>query len=121
MSAPQTVSSSGPSITSSMPTPTPRPTASSTSSNSEPQTHTVAAGRGGFKFEPRELTDVAVGDTVVWEFYPLDHSVARAAFEDPCVPIETFHKDTQGFWSDVQWVNTTDDVSAPKRPRMNVN
>lgn len=48
---------------------------------------------------------------VDFEFYPLDHSVARAEFGSPCVPYEYTGKDKVGFWSDVQWVNTTDDVS----------
>lgn len=89
-------------------------TASATGSSSSraPQVHTVKAGSGGFKFEPAELTDIPVGDTITFEFYPPDHSVARAEFKSPCVPYEYTGKDKVGFWSDTQWVDTVEDVSS---------
>lgn len=74
--------------------------------------HTVKAGSGGFKFEPAEVKNVSVGDTITFEFYPKDHSVARAEFLSPCVPYEETGKDKTGFWSDTQWVDTVQDVSS---------
>jgi len=82
----------------------------SSSSSRPPQVHTVKAGSGGFKFEPQELTDVNVGDTVTWEFYPPDHSVARAEFESACVPYEYTGKNKVGFWSDTQYVKDVNHV-----------
>lgn len=93
------------------------PSASATSSvaNSSssrgPQVHTVKAGSGGFKFEPKELKDVAVGDTVTFEFFPPDHSVARAEFMSPCVPYEYTGKNKTGFWSGTQYVDSVADIT----------
>jgi len=74
-----------PSQTSTLSLITTRPTATSTgspssSSSNEPKTHTVAVGAGGFKFTPDTLENVQVNDVVSFEFYPPDHSVARAEF-----------------------------------------
>lgn len=80
------------------------------SSSRLPQIHTVKAGAGGFKFEPAELTDVQIGDTVTFEFYPPDHSVARAEFGSACVPYEYTGKGKEGFWSDTQLVKDVDHV-----------
>lgn len=73
--------------------------------------HTVKAGAGGFHFEPAELTNVSVGDVVTFEFYPPDHSVARAEFGSACVPYEYTGKDRIGFWSGTQWVKTHNDTT----------
>jgi plastocyanin len=75
----------------------------------------VKAGAGGFKFDPDELHNVTVGDTVTFEFYPPDHSVARAEFNNPCVPYEYTGKNKTGFWSDTQLVKTVNDVRLPLR------
>jgi plastocyanin len=93
----------------------------STSSSRPPQVYTVKAGAGGFVFEPQELTDVHVGDTVTFEFYPPDHSVARAEFGSACVPYEYTGKGKTGFWSDTQLVKDVDHVGThcrvPERVR----
>lgn len=89
-------------------------TATPTSSG-EPTIHSIKAGVGGFKFTPQELHNVSVGDIVQWEFYPPDHSVARAEFGSACVPYEYTGKDKVGFWSETQWVNNTNEVG----PSMN--
>ena len=83
---------------------------SANSPGSTPQVHLVKAGAGGFVFKPNELTNVSVGDIITFEFYPPDHSVARAEFGIPCSPYEYTDKGKVGFWSGTQWVNTTDDV-----------
>jgi plastocyanin len=88
-------------------------TGSVTSTNSTsngPKTHLVKAGAGGFHFEPQQLENVAVGDLVTFEFYPPDHSVARAEYGSACVPYEYTGKGKTGFWSSTQWVDTLDDV-----------
>ena len=62
---------------------TTRPSATSSGSASStegPKTHTVAVGSGGFRFMPNKLENVKVNDVVSFEFYPPDHSVARAEF-----------------------------------------
>jgi plastocyanin len=103
----------------------PTPTASDVSSaaasaspswidSSEPKVHMIKAGAGGFKFDPQEITNVSVGDIVTWEFYPPDHSVARAEYESACVPYEYTGKDKVGFWSGTQLVNNTNEVCLPK-------
>src|SRR4051812_21596617 len=71
------------------PTWTPALSSSATpTSSGKPTVHTIKAGAGGFKFDPQEITNVSVGDIVTWEFYPPDHSVARAEFGSACVPYE---------------------------------
>jgi hypothetical protein len=77
------------------------------------QVHIVKVGAGGFKFEPDVLHNISVGDIVAFEFYPPDHSVARADFGSACVPYEYTGKDRTGFWSGTQLVQTVGDVSNP--------
>jgi plastocyanin len=82
-----------------------------TSVLNEPRIHLVKAGAGGFHFEPDVLSNVSVGDIVTFEFYPPDHSVARAEFGSACMPYEYTGKNKIGFWSETQWVETANDVS----------
>ncbi|KAF1844705.1 uncharacterized protein K460DRAFT_376345 [Cucurbitaria berberidis CBS 394.84] len=86
------------------------PSPSSTASKG-PKVHLIQAGQGGFKFTPQSVSNVAVGDTVTFEFYPPDHSVARAEFESACVPYEYTGKGKTGFWSTTQWVDTVDKIT----------
>ncbi|KAH7061002.1 hypothetical protein BKA63DRAFT_429780 [Paraphoma chrysanthemicola] len=71
-----------------------------------PKVHLVQVGAGGFQFEPAQLNNVSVGDVVTFEFYPPDHSVARAEYGKACMPYEYTGKDKTGFWSGTQWVDT---------------
>lgn len=48
-------------------------------------THTVAAGRGGLKFDPDNVIAL-VGDVVEWRFLPKNHSIAQSSFDKPCQP-----------------------------------
>ena len=48
--------------------------------------HDVDVGNGGLSFNPNSVV-AAVGDTVVFEFYPSNHSVAQSAFSSPYVPL----------------------------------
>jgi hypothetical protein len=67
--------------------------------------HLVSVGKDGFMYEPNNIT-AAVGDTVVFEFYPTNHSVVQGVYCgdieggcNPCVPIEVAEKGTKGFAS----------------------
>jgi plastocyanin len=107
---PSTTPSTIPSTTRSVAsTPTP-------SSSKDPQVHIIKAGAGGFKFEPQQITNVSVGDIVSFEFYPPDHSVARAEFGSACVPYEYTGKGKTGFWSDTQNVTTLAEVCTLQNP-----
>ncbi|KAJ8111926.1 hypothetical protein OPT61_g5590 [Boeremia exigua] len=90
------------------------------SASSEPQVHLMKVGSGGFKFTPQELTNVSVGDTVTFEFYPPDHSVIQAEFGSACVPYSYADKDHagKGFWTETQWVNDTSQVSVEDGVRL---
>ncbi|KAH6625740.1 Cupredoxin [Boeremia exigua] len=63
--------------------------------------HKVAVGTktGDLVFKPDTIT-AAEGDTVTFRFWPKNHSIAQAAFNSPCAPLNT------GFWSG--FVPTTD-------------
>jgi hypothetical protein len=87
------------------------PIPSTTSTPTDPKVHVVKVGAGGFKFEPESLEGVLIGDVVTFEFYPPDHSVARADFNSPCMPYEYSGSNRTGFFSGVQMVDTYSDVS----------
>ncbi|KKY16597.1 putative extracellular serine-rich protein [Diplodia seriata] len=75
-------------------------------------THTVSVGAGsGHNFTPN-TTIAEVGDIVIFDFYPTNHSVIRGEYSNntslcgpagcnPCVPWELYHTDEadQGFFS----------------------
>ncbi|KAF2629335.1 Cupredoxin, partial [Macroventuria anomochaeta] len=63
--------------------------------------HKVAVGTktGELLFKPDTIT-AAEGDTVTFRFWPKNHSIAQAAFNSPCTPLNN------GFWSG--FVPTTD-------------
>jgi len=46
--------------------------------------HQVKVGAAGLSFTPNQLTGVAAGDTVTFEFHPKNHSVTQSTFTDPC-------------------------------------
>ncbi|KAJ5624328.1 cupredoxin [Penicillium lagena] len=58
------------------------------SSSSSSSTHSVNVGKDGFTFEPDTLM-VSPGDEVEFHFFPGDHSVAQAAFNNPCQPMSS--------------------------------
>jgi plastocyanin len=78
--SPSTTVSSESSVASASATPT---------QSSGPQVHLIKAGAGGFKFTPPSVSNVSIGDIITFEFYPPDHSVARAEFGSACVPYES--------------------------------
>ncbi|EPE29278.1 Cupredoxin [Glarea lozoyensis ATCC 20868] len=73
--------------------------AEGTYSSSKPVTTTkVAVGANGHVFTPEVIT-AAVGDIIEFQFYPLNHSVARSDFKQPCIPYEFSGPSRSGFWS----------------------
>jgi plastocyanin len=60
----------------------------------------MANSEGKPVFEPAEV-QAKVGDLIQFQFHPMNHSVVRAAFADPCVPIEesAAGNGTAGFYS----------------------
>lgn len=73
-------------------------TAASKTSSTASATHTVAVGADGFNFSPSQL-NASVGDIIEYRFYPQNHSVARAAYGQPCIPYEYTAAGRIGFWS----------------------
>ncbi|MCJ1268085.1 hypothetical protein MMC22_007971, partial [Lobaria immixta] len=61
-------------------------------------TQIVEAGNGDFQFVPDSIS-AKVGDIIEFRFFAPNHSVARAEFEKPCVPIESTGPGKVGFWS----------------------
>jgi len=66
----------------------------------------VAVGNkdGDLTFDPAEIT-AEEGDIVLFHFWPKSHSVAQAAFDSPCEPLE------DGFWSGYVPTNDTEKAS----------
>lgn len=60
------------------------PTTSSTSASSG--VHMVNVGENGFTFTPASL-NASPGEKVEFHFFPQNHSVAQASFENPCHPM----------------------------------
>lgn len=59
----------------------------STTTSTGIATHTIQVGpkTSPHQYVPHSIT-ANVGDIVVFEFYPTNHSVAKADFDAPCVP-----------------------------------
>jgi plastocyanin len=78
----------------------------STTTADEHRIHNIKVGaRGEHTFYPAEVSNVNIGDTVSFQFYPTGHSVARAEYSDACVPYESTGPGKQGFWSGPQEVH----------------
>ncbi|KIW50422.1 hypothetical protein PV05_12010 [Exophiala xenobiotica] len=69
-----------------------------TSTTSEPVTHTIEVAKGGHTFVP-DVVLADKGDTIVFLFYPTNHSVVRAEYGYPCIPYEDTGVDKVGFFS----------------------
>jgi plastocyanin len=88
--------------------------------------HTIRVGfAGSHVFDPATTT-ADVGDVVIFEFFPTNHSVVRGEYTEseacgsspcnPCVPYELIHPGQAGFHSDnflTQTVSTNGDVLFP--------
>ncbi|KAK6532417.1 hypothetical protein TWF281_006606 [Arthrobotrys megalospora] len=70
-----------------------------------PKTHVIKATLKDGKpiFDPNTLM-ASTGDTVKFEFHPINHSVARGTFDKPCIPLEE-----GGFFSGFFPVKAEDD------------
>ncbi|KAK7518988.1 hypothetical protein IWZ03DRAFT_413950 [Phyllosticta citriasiana] len=90
----------------------------SSTSSTGPQTLTVQAGANGFNFSPN-VTYANPGDTVIFDFYPTNHSVIRGEYANntkvcglagcnPCVPWELYHEGepNKGFFSSNELVSS---------------
>ncbi|KAF5537685.1 serine-threonine rich protein [Fusarium napiforme] len=54
-----------------------------------PKQHTVTVGGpGGLVYQPEELHNVPIGDTVVFEFLSQNHTVSQSGFDKPCALLE---------------------------------
>jgi hypothetical protein len=93
---------------------------STTSTSSAPvATHTVAVGADGFNYYPNQIT-ANVHDIIEYQFFPLNHSVVRAAFgPTPCIPYEWTGPGRVGFYSGFQPVNSV--LPNPPTFRIEVN
>lgn len=68
----------------------------------------VGTKDGQLKFEPEQL-DAAVGEMVQFQFYPINHSVARSNFANPCVPLDPATANgTSSFFSGFMPVSSSD-------------
>lgn len=51
--------------------------------------HTVTVGGpGGLIFQPEELHEVPIGDTIIFEFLAQNHTVTQSPFDTPCDALE---------------------------------
>ncbi|KAL9075643.1 MAG: hypothetical protein Q9161_001394 [Pseudevernia consocians] len=81
-------------------TPSPSSAAPSivTASGSLQATHVVTVGQELNQFDPDSLT-ANVGDVIQFQFFPPNHSVGRAEYQQPCIPYEDTGENKVGFWS----------------------
>jgi len=78
------------------------------SASSTPSIHKVSVGMNGYAYQPN-TTYANVGDIIVFEFAPTNHSVIRAEYTgasicgaggcNPCIPYELIHPGEAGFFS----------------------
>ncbi|KAI0125612.1 hypothetical protein BJ170DRAFT_684872 [Xylariales sp. AK1849] len=66
-------------------------------STSSAQTHTVSVGVN-HKFVPDSIT-ANKGDIIEFQFFPTNHSVAKAEYKNPCVPYEYINPGGETFFS----------------------
>ncbi|KAH8726685.1 hypothetical protein GQ44DRAFT_771062 [Phaeosphaeriaceae sp. PMI808] len=87
------------------------------------QVHKIRVGFGGSNMFDPTTTTAGVGDLVVFEFFPTNHSVVRGEYTvseacgnghcNPCVPYELIHPGRTGFHSEnflTQTVSTNGDI-----------
>ncbi|CAZ83246.1 unnamed protein product [Tuber melanosporum] len=67
--------------------------------------HIVAVGKADHQFSP-DIIIARPGDTITFQFYPLNHSVARMDPEYPCKPWEKIHRDGTPIWSGFHAMDT---------------
>ncbi len=90
------------------------------------QVHRIRVGYAGSHVFDPTTTIAGVGDLVVFEFFPTNHSVVRGEYTvsaacgssqcNPCVPYELIHPGRTGFHSEnflTQTVSTNGNVLSP--------
>lgn len=82
----------------------PSPQAGGSGGGGNSTNYIVAVGKADHKFTP-DIIIAKPGDTVTFQFYPLNHSVVRMDPEYPCKPWEKIHKGG-GFWTGFQAMDT---------------
>ncbi|CAK7210879.1 hypothetical protein SBRCBS47491_000927 [Sporothrix bragantina] len=82
-------------------------------------THTIAVGATGFTFSPNNLSNVAVGSIIEFNFYPGNHSVVRSAYKFPCIPYEDTGPNRVGFFSGFLDTNVYSSDGPKYRVRVN--
>jgi len=60
----------------------------STASSAAGSTQTITVGQNGLTFSPNSVV-VAPGKSVVFQFYPGNHSLAESSFDKPCQPLSS--------------------------------
>lgn len=76
--------------------------------------HTVTVGGpGGLAYQPDQLNNIPVGDTVVFEFLSQNHTVTQSPFDTPC-------KALQGGMDSGFQANPNNTVSPPPQVAMQV-
>jgi hypothetical protein len=66
-----------------------------------------------------ETTQAAIGDTIEFAFYPLNHSVVRAEYGYPCIPYEMAGPSRKGFFSGFNYVKDVLDNPPTFKVRVN--
>ena len=89
-----------------------------TSSSKVPTSHTISVAYAGFTFQP-DVVLAETGDTVVFDFYPTNHSVVRAEYGYPCIPYEDTGVDKVGFFSGFKPVDAI--LSDPPKYTIRIN
>lgn len=67
-------------------------------SSSAATTWTISVGEGSNVFKPSAI-QANIGDIIQFDFYPANHSVARAEYLYPCIPYEDTGIGKVGFFS----------------------
>ncbi|KAF7297760.1 RmlC-like cupin [Mycena kentingensis (nom. inval.)] len=63
------------------------------------KTHTIQVGANGLTFTPSNIT-ADIGDVVIFEFHPKNHTVTQSSFAEPCKPLaQTSANGVAGFKS----------------------
>ncbi|KAG0637629.1 hypothetical protein HOY80DRAFT_247324 [Tuber brumale] len=87
----------------------PSPQATDSSSGGGNSTnYIVSVGKADHQFSP-DVIIANPGDTVTFQFYPLNHSVARMDPGYPCKPWEKIHKDGTPIWTGFYPMDTFSD------------
>jgi plastocyanin len=83
-------------------------TASRTTNGPETFTVTVGAPLGTFAFYPNQIQNAQKGDTVLFEFFPSNHSVVKMDPSTPCIPYEYTNPGGASFYSGFKQSSVTE-------------